>query len=90
MALVSIAYSKNNEKIVQLILPGEYLPRLGLALGDRVRITFLTCVVWRSLSFDRWLSYRGRLVLGDGERLESELDPDRELLLELLYEELLL
>lgn len=69
---------------------GEYLPRLGLALGDRVLITFLTCVVWRSLSFDRWLSYRGRLVLGDGERLESELDPDRELLLELLYEELLL
>lgn len=44
----------------------------------------------RSLSFDRWLSYRGRFVLGDGERLESELDPDRELLLELLYEELLL
>lgn len=32
---------------------GEYLPRLGLALGDRVRMTFLTCVVWRSLSFDR-------------------------------------
>lgn len=33
---------------------GEYLPRLGLALGDRVRMTFRTCVVaWRSLSFDR-------------------------------------
>lgn len=32
---------------------GEYLLRLGLALGDRVRITFRTCVAGRSLSFDR-------------------------------------
>lgn len=63
---------------------GEYLVRLGLVLGDRVRITFRTCVVCRSLSLERWLSYRLRLVLGDGDRLESELDPDLELLLELL------
>lgn len=36
---------------------GEYLFRRGLEVGDRVRITFRTCVAaWRSLSFDRWLS----------------------------------